>query len=327
MAKSNFKFDMRKLEKSLNKEIDKIVKKKQEEINIKHTVKGAEGMYILPKMEEEMLSIILSMYDGRNDLCVSGDYSEFPEYMKFSIHTSMDKLIYSGYIASKINTMSGWSLYLTLDGISYFEKKGMREELFNELPDNSKGLLKELIDNEFNEKGIDELLREKIEQDKTDRIIRGMIGTLKDNGLISVSWADNTVYYAELTDAGRTYFEREKKYMDRLKQLSGDTYNINNSGIFNMGSIENLNVNIDNSIKKIEEQIEVKGEEDKQDLKEVLQEVKDYIDNVKETKVLGKNGGLFKRLSNHLSKHRMVLCRNSGITRASLLNSYGWSRS
>ena len=41
---------------------------------------------------------------------------------------------------------------------------------------------------------------------------------------------------------------------------------------------------------------------------EILQEVKDYLDNIKETKTLGKNGALFKRLSNHLAKHRLVLC-------------------
>lgn len=68
-------------------------------------------------------------------------------------------------------------------------------------------LLRELVDNEFENKAIDEILREKIKNDKTNTIIRGRIGTLKENGLLNVLWADNTVYYATLTDKGRNYFE------------------------------------------------------------------------------------------------------------------------
>lgn len=111
--------------------------------------------------------------------------------------------------------------------------------------------------------------------------------------------------------------------MEKLRQMSGDTYNINNSGILNMGNIENLNINIDNSIHEIEKKIEDNGNEDKEELKEILQEVKDYLDNIKETKILGKNGALFKRISNHLAKHRLVLCRSCIVVRTSLFNDYG----
>ena len=39
-------------------------------------------------------------------------------------------------------------------------------------------------------------------------IYRGIIGTLKNNGLINVFWASDTVYDAVITQAGRSYFER-----------------------------------------------------------------------------------------------------------------------
>lgn len=307
MAKLEFKFDTKKFEKKIDKALEKIIREEQKKIDIKKTVKEGIEMTLLNEVEEEALRIIIECLNENGNIS-TGEYNRFPNYIYEQLKDILYELRITGYIARGDIWLNGWEALITPLGLSYFEKKGMREELFNELSDSAKDLLKELVDNEFTERGIANILREKIEEDKTDRIIRGIIGTLKNNGLISVSWADDTVYYAELTDAGRTYFEREKKYIEKLKQMSGDTYNINNSGIFNMGNIENLNINIDNSIHEIEKKIEDKGNEDKEELKEILQEVKDYLDNIKETKTLGKNGALFKRLSNHLAKHRLVLC-------------------
>lgn len=304
MAKMDFKFDVKKIEKAINKELEKVVKKQQKGSITKRHIIGVNKMNLLPKKEEEMLSIILSKYNNNSAMKVTGACDEFPKYMSLCMSETIDNLKLYGYISSGDVYIGGeWFIVLTPDGIEYYEKKGMRVELFEELPDNAKELLKEILKNESEANNIADLLAKKVDEDKTDSIVRGIIGTLKDNGLITVQWADNTVYYAELTNAGRTYFEREKKYMEKLKQTSGNTYNINNSGIFNMGTIENLNVNIDNSIKEIGNQIESKGNEDKQELREILEEIKDYIDNVKETKTLGKNSGLFKRVSSHLSNH------------------------
>ena len=307
MAKLEFKFDTKKFEKKIDKALEKIIREEKKKIDIKKTVKEGVEMTLLNEVEEEALRIMIECLSENGNIS-TGEYNKFPNYIYEQLKDILYKLRITGYIARGDVWLNGWEVLITPLGLSYFDKKGLREELFNELSDSAKDLLKELVNNEFTEKGIANILREKIEEDKTDRIIRGIIGTLKNNGLISVSWADDTVYYAELTDAGRTYFEREKKYMEKLKQMSGDTYNINNSGIFNMGNIENLNINIDNSIHEIEKKIEDKGNEDKEELKEILQEVKDYLDNIKETKTLGKNGALFKRLSNHLAKHRLVLC-------------------
>lgn len=322
MAKLEFKFDTKKFEKNINKALEKIVKEEQKKIDIKKTVKEGVEMTLLNEVEEEALKIMIDCISENGNIS-TGEYNKFPNYIYEQLKDILYKLKITGYIARGDVWLNGWEVLITPLGLSYFARKGLREELFNELSDNARNLLKELVDNEFTGKGIDNILREKIEEDKTDRIIRGMIGTLINNGLISVSWSSNTVYHAELTDAGRTYFEREKKYMEKLRQMSGDTYNINNSGILNMGNIENLNINIDNSIHEIEKKIEEKGNEDKEELKEILQEVKDYLDNIKETKIIGKNGALFKRLSNHLSKHRLVLCRSCIVVRTSLFNDYG----
>ena len=67
-----------------------------------------------------------------------------------------------------------------------------------------------------------------------------------------------------------------------------------------MGSITDSNITINNSIEQVKSDIEKNGENDKEELFQVLEEVKDYIDNLKDTKSIAKNTGLFKRIGQHL---------------------------
>ena len=280
----------------------------------------------MQKLEEEVLLIILEKYDENSNRHISGYYSEFPEYMNFSIKDSIHKLKCLGYLACNLSTLSRWEVILSPDGLSYFEKKGMRKELFEELPNNAKELLEELIKREMENGQLDELLREKLEEDKTDKIVRGIIGTLKYNGLLNVHWADDTVYYAELTNVGRTYFEREKKYMEQIEKLSKPSVSIgslNNTGIFNMGNITDSNITIDNSVSQIEKEIEEKGNEDKEELRQILEEVKDYIDNINATKNIPKNTGLFKRIGNHFNKQQWFYSQVVGLLGQTLLLAMG----
>lgn len=92
---------------------------------------------LLQKLEEEVLLSILERYDGNSNRHISGYYSEFPEYMNFSIKDSIHKLKCLGYLACNLSTLSRWEVILSPDGLSYFEKKGMRKELFEELPSNA----------------------------------------------------------------------------------------------------------------------------------------------------------------------------------------------
>lgn len=270
-------------------------------------------MFILQQLEEQLLYIIIEKYNGNAELSVSGDYDEFPKSMRFSIGSSMDKLKWAGYISAELNCLSNWSVILSPDGLDYFKMKGMRKELFEELPDNAKQILKQLIKYEEISSDISQILREKLESDKTDKVIRSIIGTLKYNGLIKVQWADDTVYYAELTNEGRTYFEREQRYLDRIEKLNKSSINIENftnTGLINMGNISNSNISIDNSIEQIIKDIDEKADEkDKEELNQIIEEVKDYIDNMKETKRITKNTGLFKRLGNHFEKYQWFYCK------------------
>lgn len=265
-------------------------------------------MNLLPKKEEDMLSVMLSKYDNNSSLKITGMHTDFPEYMRFCMKETMENLKLYGYIANFNFFISGdWIVNLTPDGVSYFEKKGMREELFKELPENAKNLLKQILKNENEGKDISEFLANKIDEDKTDKIVRGIIGTLKENALISVSWASDTVYNAELTNAGRTYFEREEKYMKQLEMTRQTAYNIGtinaNGSNLVIGNAINSNLNIESTISNIEKEIEQKGGDDKEELQELLQETKEIIENFENSKIVQPRKGFINRLSKHLEKH------------------------
>ena len=297
-----FKFDDRKLKNELQKRIEEIAYSK-----IVEETRKEGNMFILQRLEEEVLAIILQKYDENEQFTVSGDYSEFPSSMRFSIGDSLNKLKIAGYLSAVNCSLSDWSVILSPDGLNYFEKKGLRKELFEELPDNAKELLKKLLEVESNNGKLDEILNEEIKNDKTDKIVRGIIGTLKYNGLLNVSWGSGIVSYAELTNEGRNYFEREKKYMEQMEKNNRPFINIQsleNSGFLNMGSITDSNITINNSIEQVKSDIEKNGENDKEELFQLLEEVKDYIDNLKDTKSIAKNTGLFKRIGQHFEKHQ-----------------------
>ena len=253
-----FKFDDRKLKNELQKRIEEIAYSK-----IVEETRKEGNMFILQRLEEEVLAIILQKYDENEQFTVSGDYSEFPSSMRFSIGDSLNKLKIAGYLSTVNNSLSGWSVILSPDGLNYFEKKGLRKELFEELPDNAKELLKKLLEVESNNGKLDEILNEEIKNDKTDKIVQGIIGTLKYNGLLNVSWGSGIVSYAELTNEGRNYFEREKKYMEQMEKNNRPFINIQsleNSGFLNMGSITDSNITINNSIEQVKSDIEKNGE-------------------------------------------------------------------
>lgn len=308
MAKFQIKIDTKKIEKELNKKVDEIVRKKQKEILIQQN-KERLSMNILSKNAEIMLNVFLNKYNEEKDYSVNGNMSEFPNYMRFCIKETMEDLKLYGYISNYNNFIDGgWFVTLTPEALQYFEKKGCREKLFDELTDSEKNLLNEIIKVENSNGNITEFLEKKVNDDEKD-IIRGIIGTLDSNGLIRVSWASDTVYNAILTQAGRTYFEREKKHNERLSKLSSNTYNINNltatNSNFVMGDVVNSNLNIDNSVSRIEQEIEEKcdNEDDKKVLQELLEETKEIIENMKDSKHIDKRKGFFQKLTDHFDKH------------------------
>ena len=307
MSNFKIKIDTKKFEKQLNKQIEEIAFEKQKEIIKKQLIKGDNEMNILPNKEEILLEIILNKYDGNENMIVNGSYDEIPSNMHFGIKNIFRTLELYNYIGHFEQWLDGWSVVLNQEGIEYFEKKGMRKELFEELADNEKELLKEIIEIEKNNGNISEFLVNKVNEDKND-ITRGIIGSLKTNGLLNLIWADGTVYNAVLTQPGRTYFEREEKYFKRMKESANNTYNVGNiyadgSNVV-IGDVINSSLNIDNSYTRIENRIEQEcNQEDKLEIKELLEETKEIIDNMKKNGSIGQRKSFFKRLTDHACKY------------------------
>lgn len=307
MSNFKIKIDTKKFEKQLNKQIEEIAFEKQKEIIKKQLSKGDNEMNILPNKEEILLEIILNKYDGNENMIVNGSYDEIPSNMHLGIKNIFRTLELYNYIGHYEQWLNGWSVVLNQEGIEYFDKKGMRKELFEELADNEKELLKEIIEIEKNNGNISEFLVNKVNEDKND-ITRGIIGSLKTNGLLNLIWADGTVYNAVLTQPGRTYFEREEKYFKRMKESANNTYNVGNiyadgSNVV-IGDVINSSLNIDNSYTRIENRIEQEcNQEDKLEIKELLEETKEIIDNMKKNGSIGQRKSFFKRLTDHACKY------------------------
>lgn len=312
MASFKIDFDTKELERELNKQFQKIVEEEQFKLDMEDS-QEINGMKILDNMLEEALKIILEHYDGNEDNCVEGKYNWFPKYMQCSFKDIFNKLRLAGILASEAQYIGNWSAYLTPNGKTYFEDKknyqNRRNQMFDKLPSNSRNLLKEIL--EADEPA--EMLEQKFENctNKEDSELRSMLRELIDNGLIEVQWADNIPYYMAINNSGRTYFERESEYEKMQKQSYGTTVNINTlnatgSNVI-LGDSNNSTFNIDNSIKglekKIESDIDKLGGDDKEELRELFEEAKDLIENIRSTRQVPKNKGFFKRLNEHVVKH------------------------
>lgn len=109
---------------------------------------------------------------------------------------------------------------------------------------------------------------------------------------------------ATLTPEGIKYFEREEEY----KKMS-DRSNINieqfiNNGNNIFGNVFDSNFNIDNSYNTIEKMIDEKGGEDSEELKLVLSDIKEYLENINDSKYISTNKSLFEKIGNHIQKHQ-----------------------
>lgn len=309
MSNFKIKIDMKKFEKDLNKQLEKIVYEQQKELILKNKIeKGDNEMTILPQKEEELLQIILNKYDGNEEMNVNGNSTELPKNMRFGLKYIFNTLKIYNYIAEWNFYIGGeWFVVLNQEGIDYFEKKGMRQELFEELAENERKLLKEIIEADEKNENINQLIEDKLKDDKKN-IIKEIIHGLDSNGLVNVFWADNIPYRVSLTNPGRTYFEREAKYLKRMESNKNNIYNFGDISIdrgnFVAGDVVNSVLNVDSHITQIEKDIADKVEDnDKEKLKEILEEAKEIMENINNNGIIEKRKGFFKKLTEHATKY------------------------
>ena len=70
-----------------------------------------------------------------------------------------------------------------------------------------------------------------------------------------------------------------------------------------IGDVINSSISIDNSVREIQEKINEKGGVDKEELTELLEEFKEILTNIEETRHLPQNKGFLKRLTKNLDQH------------------------
>ena len=127
-------------------------------------------------------------------------------------------------------------------------------------------------------------------------------------GMISNSdiWLDGS-WETTLTPQGVTYFEDKERAMEKAKSEKENQFNIGsiiaNGSNLVLGDVINSALSVDNSTSRIEQDIEEKGGEEKEELRALLEEVKELIENMQDSRYTPKNKGLFSKLSNHLEKH------------------------
>lgn len=102
-----------------------------------------------------------------------------------------------------------------------------------------------------------------------------------------------------------TYFQNKDLALKRQKErdAAGFSGTIINYGNFVAGEVSGSTLTVDNSIHEIERQINTMGGEDKDELKELLEEIKELIENIEVSHTIPKQKKLFERITNHASKH------------------------
>lgn len=106
------------------------------------------------------------------------------------------------------------------------------------------------------------------------------------------------------TEELQRQIEEKEKYLNKLQTSTYHIGQINaDGGIVTLGNVINSTQSIDNSIKQIENQIEEKGGNEKDELYSTLNEAKVIIDEIYKTKEVKNQKSFIEKLTGHLSKH------------------------
>ena len=227
----NFKieFDTRKLEQAIKKQQQEAKRQAEKDARIavaksiveKQPVVG--GIKMLDKNSEEVLKILLKMYNECKSYDIQASYDEIPEGYQNGLTQILDNLKQYGMIFRHIEFIGGeFEFSLSPQALTYFDDK---------------------------EKAL------KAEQEKTV--------------------AQNI----------------------NIQNLNATGSNIN------FGSIINSTLTAQNIVSNLEKQIDEEGGEDKAELKDLLEEVKELCESIKVTNPLPKRANLMTKISNHLEKH------------------------
>jgi len=224
----------------------------------------------------------------------------------------IDELCRIGYLEKKKETIPGMSgqpakkvdkIGITFHGKNYFNTlDDYYEDLeFDiKLPSNARKLLKEII---LCSGDRSEMIKNKFESAEQDEDeLTGILKQLKDIGFINIFWADDIPYDVKLEYLGKTYFETAKsiKKTERvIEPRIGSVY----TGNMVVGDVINSSLSNSTNITFIENRIDAEGGEDKEELRELLKEAKEAIENFQESGEIKENENFSKKARRHLEKY------------------------
>lgn len=108
----------------------------------------------------------------------------------------------------------------------------------------------------------------------------------------------------DLLPTAISYFEDKQAALDKQDRREKERQqSIVNYGNLVFGNVTGSTLTVDNSIYQIEQDIDEKGGEDKEELHELLDEVKELIENIQSSRAIPKQRKLFEKISNHIQKH------------------------
>ena len=135
-----------------------------------------------------------------------------------------------------------------------------------------------------------------------------ILDNLKQYGMIFHHTEFMGGFMFTLSPQALTYFEdKEKALKENQEKTVAQNINIQNLNAtgsnINFGSIIDSTLTAQNIVSNLEKQIEEQGGEDKAELKDLLEEVKELCENIKVNNPLPKRSNLMTKISNHLEKH------------------------
>lgn len=124
-------------------------------------------------------------------------------------------------------------------------------------------------------------------------------------GMISSLISYDNGGWLNLLPQALTYFEDKESALKRQEETRDkmNVGNITNYGNLVFGNISGSTLSVDNSIHEIERTIDERGGEDAEVLHELLDEVKELLENIQTSRSVPKQKKLFQRLSDHMEKH------------------------
>ena len=250
-------------------------------------------MVKLTRTEEAVLQSILKHFAPNVENLVKVSYDVFPSYTLNNIKEYFDELKYYSLIANYNQTLSTVEIYLTPDGIEYFQNK--KKSIF---PKNAMDLLEQLLEQE-NPVEYMQYLFEDLDF-KTDKRLRAMMRALREEGYIITAWASDVPYLIEFNEKAYAFNGREE-----IEVGTGNTYiyNIMN-GNANINSTDNSvrTVTITNNETELfEKMLSVASDITENDKDKVINAITDMKENYGKPALKDKYFKFIEVSANHMS--------------------------